>query len=144
MKDIDIYSKVLDIETAIKSYFEELNRQGVWMFLACLGALSLPSQALKVIAFSIILIMVFIELSKTRAWFLAGNNNFKQTLERYSQSVKESELQEEYKQILQNRLVYLERTYFSFGWTSLRIGSNFILGMIFLACSIIYMVKFDG
>lgn len=140
MDNLDIFKKVLELETVIKAYFEEINKQGIWIFLSCLSAFSAPNMALKILAFVIIGLMLFYTLYKTKAWSLAGSKSFKDTLSVYQKEIENSDIQEEYKYQLKSRLKYLEENYFKFGWRSLVIGLNFYLGMFFLACSLAYLI----
>lgn len=141
MENEDIFHKVLELEEAIISYFNDLNKQGVWLFLAILGAFSAPNDYLKWGAFIIIIIMVAREVVNTKAWYLAENNNFKMMLNLYENKIDHSDIDLAYKSILKERLIQLDQKYFTFGLTSLKIGINFFLAMIFLAASITYMIS---
>ena len=87
MDNLDIFKKVLELETVIKAYFEEINKQGIWIFLSCLSAFSAPNMALKILAFVIIGLMLFYTLYKTKAWSLAGSKSFKDTLSVYQKEM---------------------------------------------------------
>lgn len=141
MENEDVFHKVFELEEAIICYFKDLNKQGVWLFLAILGAFSAPNDYLKWLAFIIIIIMVAREVINTKAWYLAENNNFKMMLNLYENKIDQSDIDLAYKNILKERLIQLDQKYFKFGLTSLKIGINFFLAMIFLAASITYMIS---
>ncbi|WPO67286.1 hypothetical protein [Acinetobacter haemolyticus] len=138
--DNDIFKIVFEFEQSVKDYFKDLNNQGVWLFLANLGAFSAPNDYLKWLAFIIIVIMVSVQLARTKLWHLTGRNSFKTTLKFYNNKIDESDVEFIYKKQLKKILIDLEKTYFTFGFSTLKIGYNFILSVIFLAASMVYMV----
>lgn len=138
--DNDIFKIVFEFEQSVKDYFKDLNNQGVWLFLANLGAFSAPNDYLKWLAFIIIVIMVSVQLARTKLWHLTGRNSFKTTLKFYNNKIDERDVEFIYKKQLKKILIDLEKTYFTFGFSTLKIGYNFILSVIFLAASMVYMV----
>lgn len=140
MDNNDIFKTVFEFDQAIKDYFKDLNNHGVWLFLANLGAFSAPNDYLKWLAFIIIVTMVSIRLVRTKLWHLAGRNSFKTALKFYNQKIDESDIEFIYKKQLKEILIDLEKTYFTFGFSILKIGYNFFLSIIFLSVSMVYMI----
>ena len=125
-------NQISDFKEHIKNYRTNLNNEGVWLFLACLGCWGIPNEDMRNASFIITLILFFY-----RGYLLSDDKRpFKKIYSGIKEEIESSELPNDIKKA---RLYELEKIKIK----ELSYLKMFKSNLIFLICYIFTIVSME-